>query len=157
MSGRLCRCAHSKNAHVQVAHSAFFHFARLTAAAHNPKNGLRKIVWGSTRSRIFFGDLGLPSAVLCSFKKCSCALTGRALQERLFRATITMQGETRGPDSYRERKAIGISWRFRLLINNQSQSITPPKYYSNAPRFLRLSPCPEHSRILCVNVWPFRL
>ena len=103
MSERLCRCAHSKNAHVQVAHSAFFHFARLTAAAHNPKNGLRKIVWGSTRSRIFFGDFELPSAALCSFVKVSCDLTARAT----------------GPDSYRERKAVGICWIFRLISNNQ--------------------------------------
>ena len=78
MSGRLCRCAHSKNAHVQVAHCAFFHFARLTAAAHNPKNGLRKIVWGSTRSRIFFVDFEMPSVSLCSFEKCSCAVAHSA-------------------------------------------------------------------------------
>jgi hypothetical protein len=90
MSGRLCRCAHSKNAHVQVAHSAFFHFARLTAAAHNPKNGLRKIVWGSTRSRIFFGDFGLPSAALRLFKKCSCAVAHCAFSH-FARLTATVQ------------------------------------------------------------------
>jgi hypothetical protein len=40
----------------------------------------------------------------------------RALHERLFRATITMQGETRVPIAIGMRRAIDVCWRFRLII-----------------------------------------
>jgi hypothetical protein len=38
----------------------------------------------------------------------------RALHERLFRATITMQGETRVPIAIGMRKAIDVCWGFRF-------------------------------------------